>query len=45
MGEIVGKATSICVQKNAEPRGVYEKYLDLLKQMLGAKRPSGQPGL
>jgi hypothetical protein len=31
MGEVVGKAASICVKKDATPRQVYEKHLpDLL---------------
>ncbi len=34
MGEVVGKAASICIQKNATPREVYEKYLPQLKEMM-----------
>jgi hypothetical protein len=36
MGEVVGKAASICVKHGIEPRQVYEKYLDELKQLLKA---------
>ncbi len=41
MGEIVGKAASICVRENTTPRGVYEKHLPLLKELMrkpGAER-------
>lgn len=38
MGEIVGKAAWIAVRHNTTPRGVYEKHLDLLKQLMN------QPG-
>jgi hypothetical protein len=41
MGEIVGKAAWICVRHNTSPRGVYERYLDLLQTLMkepGAKR-------
>ncbi|MBD0777826.1 FAD-dependent oxidoreductase [Maribacter sp. ANRC-HE7] len=34
MGEIVGKAASICVKRNVSPRGVYEKQLDELKVLM-----------
>ena len=34
MGEIVGKAASICIDKNTTPRGVYETYLDKLKELM-----------
>ena len=34
MGEIVGKAATICVSKETTPRGVYEKHLDMLKDMM-----------
>jgi hypothetical protein len=34
MGEVVGKAASICIKENTTPRGVYEKYLDPLLAML-----------
>lgn len=34
MGETVGKAASICVHKNTTPRGVYEKHLDELKNLM-----------
>ncbi|MEZ0265626.1 MAG: FAD-dependent oxidoreductase [Phycisphaerae bacterium] len=33
MGEIVGKAASICVKHNALPRDVYEKHLPELKEL------------
>ncbi len=38
MGEVVGKAAWICVRHQTTPRGVYEKHLDLLKELMG------QPG-
>lgn len=34
MGEIVGKAAWICVSHETTPRGVYEKYLPLLKELM-----------
>lgn len=34
MGEIVGKAAWICVQQKTTPRGVYEKHLSLLKELM-----------
>ena len=34
MGEIVGKAAWICVAQNTTPRGVYEKHLPLLKELM-----------
>ena len=38
MGEVVGKAAWICVRHHTSPRGVYEQYLDILKDLMG------QPG-
>jgi len=41
MGEIVGKAAWICVRHKTSPRGVYEKHLPLLKELMtkpGASR-------
>lgn len=38
MGEIVGKAAWIAVRHDTSPRGVYEKHLDLLKELVA------QPG-
>jgi len=38
MGEVVGKAAWICVRHHTTPRGVYEQYLDILKDLMG------QPG-
>jgi hypothetical protein len=38
MGEVVGKAAYICVAKNVDPRGVYEKELPLLLDLVS------QPG-
>ena len=41
MGEVVGKAASICVLNNCSPRGVYEKHwneLDKLMQLPGKAR-------
>ena len=34
MGEIVGKAAWICVRHQTTPRGVYEKHLPLLKELM-----------
>ncbi|GHT09718.1 pyridine nucleotide-disulfide oxidoreductase [Planctomycetales bacterium] len=34
MGEVVGMATSLAVKNNTTPRGVYEKYLPELKQLM-----------
>ncbi len=39
MGEIVGKAAWIAVRHGTTPRGVYEKHLPLLKELMG------QPGI
>lgn len=41
MGEVVGKAASICVKQKTSPRGVYEKHLDelfVLMQKPGSER-------
>ncbi|NLF72242.1 MAG: FAD-dependent oxidoreductase [Candidatus Anammoximicrobium sp.] len=34
MGEVVGRAASICVQQDCTPRDVYDKHLDELKKLL-----------
>jgi hypothetical protein len=34
MGEIVGKAAAICIRENTDPRGVYQKHLALLHDMM-----------
>ncbi|MGI9241922.1 MAG: FAD-dependent oxidoreductase, partial [Verrucomicrobiales bacterium] len=34
MGEVVGKAASICVRENCDPRGVYDSHLEELLGML-----------
>ena len=34
MGEVVGKAASICVTSNVVPKQVYEKHLDKLLTLL-----------
>ncbi|MEI6377764.1 MAG: FAD-dependent oxidoreductase, partial [bacterium] len=34
MGEIVGKAATICIDELTTPREVYEKYLPLLQEMM-----------
>ncbi len=34
MGEVVGKAASICVRHNCAPRDVYHNYLDELKELM-----------
>ena len=38
MGEIVGKAATICMQQNTTPRGVYKSHLSRLKELMS------QPG-
>lgn len=38
MGEIVGKAASLCVKENTTPRGIYEKHLAKLHELMA------QPG-
>ena len=41
MGEIVGKAASICISEATTPRGVYEKHSPRLQELMaqpGAKR-------
>ncbi len=34
MGEVVGKAAWICIRHHTTPRGVYEQYLDVLKDLM-----------
>jgi hypothetical protein len=34
MGEVVGMAASLCKKHNTTPRGVYEKYLEELKELM-----------
>lgn len=34
VGEVVGKALAICIKHNTDPRGVYEKHLDELKELM-----------
>lgn len=34
MGEIVGKAASICIHRQTTPRGVYESHLEQLKELM-----------
>ena len=34
MGEVVGKAASICINKNTSPRGVYKLYLNELQNLM-----------
>ena len=34
MGEVVGRAASLCKLHNVSPREVYEKYIDDLKRLL-----------
>lgn len=44
MGEVIGKAASICSLKDCSPREVYSQHLDELKKLLelpgGARRPN-----
>lgn len=47
MGEVVGKAAWICVNHQTTPRGVYENYLDVLKELMrqpGAMRRDSRDG-
>lgn len=47
MGEVVGKAAWICVRHHTTPRGVYEQYLDILKELMrqpGAMRRDSLEG-
>lgn len=47
MGEVVGKAAWICVRHHTSPRGVYEQYLDILKDLMsrpGAMRRDSLEG-
>lgn len=37
MGEIVGKAASICIKKNSKPRGIYANHLSELQDLM--KKP------
>jgi len=37
MGEIVGKAASICVKQQTSPRGVYEDHLENLQALMKQK--------
>ena len=34
MGEVIGKASSICIKQNTTPRGVYEEHLSELKMLM-----------
>ena len=34
MGEIVGKAASICIRQKTSPRGLYESHLGQLKELM-----------
>ncbi len=40
MGEVVGMAATICVQNDAYPRDVYEKYLGELQQLMSIGIPT-----
>jgi len=40
MGEVVGMAAALCVRHHTLPRGVYENYLDELKEMMRQGVPS-----
>ena len=47
MGEVVGKAAWICVNHQTSPRGVYDNYLDVLKELMrqpGAMRRDSRDG-
>lgn len=43
MGEVVGMATALCRQYHCTPRGLFQNYLDELKQALGYVAPSPPP--
>jgi hypothetical protein len=45
MGEIVGMAASLCKKHDTSPRGVYERHLDELKQIMerGVGKRAGEP--
>ena len=45
MGEVVGKAASICVRHNCTPRDVYANYLDELKTLMSQPGPARRPGV
>jgi hypothetical protein len=34
MGEVVGKAVSLCVKYKSTPRGIYESHLEELKELM-----------
>ena len=40
-GEVVGMAAAVCRRHDAEPRAVYDKYLDELKEL--TTRGVGKP--
>jgi len=40
-GEVIGMAANVCVQRNTTPRGVYEKYLSELQELM--RRGTGKP--
>ncbi len=42
MGEVVGMAASVCIENGTTPRGVYEHYLQNLKDLM--KKGVGRPG-
>jgi hypothetical protein len=42
MGEIVGKAAAIAIRNKTTPRGVYQKHLGQLKEMMGQPGASRQ---
>ena len=43
MGEIVGMAASLCKRHGVDPRGVYEKHLDGLKELMRAGAGKAAP--
>ena len=46
MGEIIGKAASICIAQKTTPRGVYAQHLPLLKQLMAPPQsPAEQPAI
>jgi hypothetical protein len=43
MGEVVGRAASICIKRECLPRDVYDRYLDELKELLNLPGKAFRP--
>src|SRR5207249_4872128 len=37
IGEVVGKAASLCIKNDCGPRDIYERYFDQLKELLALR--------